>query len=105
VKTVMNIKFDYFVPRQDPILGIKPANMVETLTLDNWQSKAITRKQGNANHYVYLSLATRCRDRKRFYCVNTYDLDNQVTLSQVLFPSPEEALASIFREIPQAEFA
>lgn len=101
----MNIKYDYFVPRQDPILGIKSVNVVENLTLDNWQSKAITRKQGDSRHYVYLSLATRCRDRRRFYCVNTYDLDNQVTLSKVLFPSPEEALASILREVPQAELA
>lgn len=89
----MNKIVDYFVPTQDPILGIKSTNLVEKLDIDNWHSKAITQQRGNSRHYIYLSRATSVRERKRYYCLNTYDIDRGTFLSKQLFLTPDEALA------------
>ncbi|MEH6578664.1 MAG: hypothetical protein V7731_16500 [Amphritea sp.] len=89
----MNNIVDYFVPVHDPILGIKAANVAQSLDIHNWQSKAVTVERARSRHYVYLSQATSARERKRYYCVNTYDIDKRATLSQTLFPSICEALA------------
>ncbi len=89
----MNKIIDYFVPSQDPILGIKAANVVKKLDSRNWQSKALICQQQKANHYIYLSLATNARERKRYYCVNTYDIDQGAIRSRELFQTTDEALA------------
>lgn len=84
---------DYFVPVQDPIFGINSANLAPSLSVDNWQSKAVSFEQKRSTHYVYLCQATSASERKNYYCVNTYDVERKVTLSQRLFLSIGEALS------------
>ncbi|GGK56050.1 hypothetical protein [Amphritea balenae] len=88
----MNEIIDYFVPAQDPILGINPANVVTTLDADNWQSKALTFQISWSQLYVYLSKATNTRRRKHYYCVSVYDIGKQESQSRRLFLTLNEAL-------------
>lgn len=91
----MNNIVDYFVPQQDPILGIRSSNVVERLNMDNWHSKAITQKTAGSVHYIYLSYAKKISGRKRYYCVHTYDVDKCKALSKTLFQSVAQALAFV----------
>jgi hypothetical protein len=88
----MHNLIDYFVPVQDPIFGINSSNITKSLSVDNWQSKAVSFELPKSTHYVYLCQATSASERKNYYCVNTYDIDRKVTLSQRLFSSISEAL-------------
>ncbi|WP_432474517.1 hypothetical protein [Amphritea sp. HPY] len=88
----MNEIVDYFVPSHDPILGIKPVNVVTVLNTENWQSRAVTFQLAWSQLYVYLSRATNTRLRKRYYCVNVYDTGKCETHSKRLFLTLAEAL-------------
>jgi hypothetical protein len=88
----MNEIVDYFVPAHDPILGIKPVNVVTALDTENWQTRAITFQIAWSQLYVYLSRATNARLRKRYYCVNVYDIGKHEIRSKRLFLTLEEAL-------------
>lgn len=89
----MNSIIDYFVPAHDPLLGIKTTNLVACLDAENWQSKALSKGPGHSRYYIYLCQATCARERKRYYCVNTYSIECAVTVSQRLFLTLSEALA------------
>lgn len=88
----MNEIVDYFVPAHDPILGIKPVNVVTSLDTDNWKSRAVTFQIAWSQLYVYLSRATNTRLRKRYYCVNVYDIGKRDIRSKRLFLTLSEAL-------------
>ena len=91
----MNKLIEHFVPAHDPILGIKAANVAASLDSSNWQSKAIMLNTGDASLYIFLNQARCTRERKSFYCVNTFDVDNGAMLSMQLFPTPEEAFTCV----------
>jgi hypothetical protein len=94
----MHDSVDYFIHVQDPILGIKSANLADKLDHHNWQRKAITRRHDNGSHYIYLCRATT--GRKRYYCVNTYDLAQGKTLRRQLFECRDEALQVANSRLP-----
>src|SRR4051794_33962668 len=49
---------DYGIPwmgSQDPIYGIKRANITDRLTAQNWTKKAVVRTRGKIAFYVYVN--------------------------------------------------
>lgn len=83
---------EYSVSAQDPWLGIRNSNIAAQLNRDNWQSKALLLKQDSTRHYIYLNQATRIRRRQRIYCVHTYDIQQQLAVSEACFIALDDAL-------------
>lgn len=86
---------DYFIHSHDPILGIKSSNLTRRLTPDNWQKKAIILWEEGASVYLYLTLASCARERRRYYCATAYDLAEKKILSRQLFSELTAALAHV----------
>lgn len=97
----MNHSTEYFVPNHDPILGIRDTNIAPSITLDNWQRKAIVIPHENDDIYVYVVTGEIAKLNRKVYCATGFSLKTNKPLWSHPFLSPEEAVSWISRHFQQ----
>ncbi|MDM3871724.1 hypothetical protein QSV34_10220 [Porticoccus sp. W117] len=83
---------EYFVPPQDPILGIQDSHIAPNITLKNWHNKATVVQGENGPLYIYVCPGEVTRLNRKVFSVAAYSLDKKAIAWRQQFSTPEAAV-------------
>ena len=81
------------LPARDLMFGFSTANVADTLTADNWKTKALLRRHGDSLLYIIVATGIEQWSGNSVYLVRASNLDETASALSARFSNLEEALA------------